>query len=123
MSRVSVLDNDDWTFGQGTANYIKGDVAIRQNVKTRLLSFAGDWFLDLQANIDWILLLSSRNSQTETEGAIRRVVLDTENVVKINNFKVDLNVKKRAVSVTMSVSTIFSKDLFIQTEIFLDGST
>jgi hypothetical protein len=64
--KVRQLDNNnDWNFGNGTANYIKDNDAVLQNIQTRLKSIKNDWFLDQDAHIDWFNILGSKeNEQT-----------------------------------------------------------
>ena len=43
--RIRALnDSGDWTFGKGINNYIDQDLAIAQNVRSRLLSWEGPQF-------------------------------------------------------------------------------
>ena len=46
------LDND-WTFGKGRQSYLRHEAAIKQSIRTRLMSFLGDCFFDINAGIDW----------------------------------------------------------------------
>ena len=111
--RVSGLDsNDDWTFGRGKANYKTGSEAIRQNVKTRLKSFANDYFLDTDANIDWIGILGRKNNQTEILNEIERVTLSTNGVMQITELGVDEISNRRAIIVVRFL-TIFNDEILI----------
>ena len=112
--RVSRLINDDWTFGKGLANYTADSDAIRQNVITRLRSFKNDWFLDVEANIDWLNILGNRNNQETIESEIRRVTLETEGVLTIDHFEI-VEIVDRNVTIQIEFTTIF--DDKISTEI------
>jgi len=114
--RVSKLIDDDWTFGNGRANYIANAEAIRQNVKTRLRSFQNDWFLDIAANIDWITLNGTRNNESQILREIERVVLATEGVVKILEYGVE-KIENRHAVIKVKFSTIFDEDLEVREEI------
>lgn len=104
--RVSRLINGDWTFGKGLANYVTGSGAIRQNVVTRLRSFANDWFLDTTAEIDWLNILGNKNNQTVIDSEIRRVVLATNGVLAITKFEI-LSITERDATIQLSIVTIF----------------
>jgi hypothetical protein len=104
--KVSRLVNDDWTFGKGLANYTRDSSAIKQNVVTRLRSFANDWFLDTSANIDWFNILGVKNNQNVVESEIRRVVLATEGILTIDRFEV-LEIKDRNLTIGIEYTTIF----------------
>ena len=106
--RVSRLINDDWSFGKGLANYVANSAAIRQNVVTRLRSFANDWFLDVTANIDWLNILGNKNNQGIITSEIRRVVLETEGVLTITAFEL-IEVTERNALIQLSITTIFDE--------------
>lgn len=108
--RVSKLVNDDWTFGNGRANYIANADAVRQNVKTRLRSFQNDWFLDIKANIDWITLNGMTNNESQILREIERVVLATEGVTKILDYYVE-KIENRHAVIKIKFATIFDEDL------------
>lgn len=109
--RVSGLDKDgDWRFGRGLAVYASNADAVRQNVVTRLKSFASDWFLDTDANIDWIDLLGRRNTRDEILRAVERVTLATEGVTTINRLEIDVKTSERTATILLSFGTIFDVD-------------
>jgi len=105
--RVRALDtNGDWTFGNGEANYIKGNDAILQNVSTRLKSFKNDWFLDLNANIDWFTILGTKNNKQQILDEVNRVVLETFGVTKINS--INISTVDRNARIDINLDTIFT---------------
>lgn len=108
--RVSRLDNlKDWTFGKGLANYAVDSEAIRQNVQTRLQSFANDWFLDITANIDWLNILGSKNNEQTIESEVTRVVLATEGVLSLDKY--ELSVNERESTITIKFTDIFGENV------------
>ena len=81
---IRALNTDhDWTYGKHFSQ--RNEVA--QNLKTRLLSFKSDWFLDLEAHIDWWAILGQRDNEGIIRSEIIRVALATANVNKIINLK------------------------------------
>lgn len=106
--RVRRLNGHDWTFGRGRADYVKDQAAIAQNIKTRLLSFKNDWFLDIDANIDWMNLLGQRGTEKIIENEVARVILTTSGVVRINSLS--LQNKERSVIIEADITTIFGND-------------
>lgn len=108
---VSGLDLDgDWRFGRGLAAYIRDAAAVRQNVATRLKSFASDWFLDTDANIDWIDILGRRNTRDEILRNVERVTLATEGVTTITQLGIDVKTSARTATISLSFGTIFDTD-------------
>ncbi|MCX5794964.1 MAG: hypothetical protein NTY77_05680 [Elusimicrobia bacterium] len=43
----------DWTFGKGRSNYLREERAIEMNIRTRILSWKGNCFFDVDAGVDW----------------------------------------------------------------------
>lgn len=111
--KVSRLINQDWTFGKGLANYVTDNNAINQNVSTRLKSFKNDWFLDTEANIDWLNILGNKNNQGIIESEVRRVTLATEGVLTIDNFNI-LEINNRNVTIEIEYTTIFDQKIKTQ---------
>lgn len=113
--RVSGLDsNNDWRFGRGLAVYIKDADAVRQNVATRLKSFASDWFLDTSANIDWIDLLGRRGTQDTILREVERVTLATEGVTTITQLLIEVKTSARTATILLSFGTIFDVDFALE---------
>lgn len=111
--RVSRLNSEhDWTFGKGKANYLTGSAAIQQNVKTRLLSFKNDWFLDITANIDWLNILGNKNNEKIIRSEISRVVLATVGVLSIDKF--DLAVVNRVATINIKFTDVFNAQLEVE---------
>lgn len=104
---VRALDTDhDWTFGKGKQNYLKEQDAIAQNINTRLLSFLNDCFFDMGAGIDWRRLLGDKNTESEIILSCRAIILNTEDVVKINSFSSTTG--DRSISIDYNIDTIYS---------------
>lgn len=115
--RVAGLDrNGDWRFGRGRAVYLQDSAAIAQNVATRLRSFKRDWFLDVEAGIDWITLLGRRNSRDQIIREVERVVLETEGVLRLTALSAD--VQGRNITISVNYDDVFqvSQELGVNIE-------
>lgn len=110
--RVSGLDEDgDWRFGRGLAVYISRSDAVRQNVVTRLRSFRTDFFLDVDANIDWIDLLGRKGTREEILRAVERVTLSTDGVTTINQLDIEVKTSTRKATIMLTFGTIFDESI------------
>ncbi len=98
--------NHDFTFGSGLANYIAGNPAIGLNIETRILSWLNDCFFDMNAGIDWVNRLGSKNQRTLLETDLRRMVLQSFGVTGIISFYTTLI--GRTFTASYTISTIFS---------------
>jgi len=104
---IRALDaNDDWTFGKGIANYLTNEDAIALNVRTRLRSWFGDCFFAVAEGVDYNNLLDI-GTETLLNGDIRRVILQTEGVLRIETYESAINRTTRAFSVDTTIVTIF----------------
>lgn len=110
--RVSGLDEDgDWRFGRGLAVYISRSDAVRQNVVTRLRSFRTDFFLDVDANIDWIDLLGRKGTREEILRAVERVTLSTDGVTTITQLDIEVKTSTRKATIMLTLGTIFDESI------------
>jgi len=101
---VRALAGTDWTFGKSKRNLLYGDDEIAQNVVTRIKSFKNDWFLDTEAEIDWLNILSSKNNKQTIINNIIRVTEATTGVLNVTN--VDVLVTGRYAAITLLYNTI-----------------
>lgn len=107
---VSALDkDDDWGFGRGRANYITGGAAIAQKAKCRVRSFKNDNPLNMDDNIDWIYLLSEKNTEQETLREIERVTLATDGVMRIVGLSMEVNKSDRSQKIELGIETVFDE--------------
>lgn len=102
----------DWTFGRGVQDYAREDEAIAQNVVTRIKSFQDDWFLDINAEIDWFDLLGRKGTQDQIKAEIERVVIATDGVLRINNLT--LTKLNRKANIALTITTIFNRQLSLE---------
>ena len=110
MRVAGITASGDWRFGRGRATYLRNRDAIRQNVTTRIRSFTNDWFLDVDAGIDWITLLGSRGNESRLLRAIEKEVLTTEGVRAITALSIVSREPSRGVLIELSFLTIFDDE-------------
>ena len=109
---VSALDkNNDWTFGRGRNNYITGGTAIAQKVKCRIRSFKNDNPLNMDDNIDWMYLLSEKNTEREILREIERVTLATDGVMRIIDLSMTVDKRSRHQAIELRIETVFDEQL------------
>ena len=106
--RVSGLDkNLDWRFGKGRAVYKTNAKAIAQNVQTRLRSFREDWYLDVDAGVNWIELLGNLGTEKRIIRAVESTVLQTEGVISIQELKIIGRDSNRGVKIRIRYTDVF----------------
>jgi len=104
---VGALDKqNDWIFGKSLNDYLSGQAAVIQNIKTRLLCFLGDCFFDITAGVDWFTFLGGSKNQIALRANISAVILNTTFVTGINQLSISLT--NRSFSITYQSQTVFS---------------
>ena len=103
----NLTGSGDWTFGQGKQNYLKNNDAIMMNLKTRLLSFQNDCFFALQDGVDWFSILGQKD-QDLFLNEVRRVIMGSYGVVKINTVESVFDTAQRLMTVYYDINTFFT---------------
>jgi hypothetical protein len=107
---VRALDsNNDWTFGASLNNYKSANLAVQQNIQTRLSSFIGNCFFDMGAGINWFGFLGSKgsNNNIQLSLAISAVILNTTDVLGLLQLSFNIN-SSRQFSISYQVQTSYS---------------
>jgi hypothetical protein len=115
--KVKRLDGSgDWCFGLSNADYLTGSDSVRQNVATRIKSFRDDWFLDMDAEIDWFSILGNKNNEKTILFEVERVTKDTEGVKSISNLAI-IQIDKRTATIQLEFTTVYDEDFRIEVNI------
>lgn len=108
--KVRRLDkNHDWTFGSGFSNYATDSEAIMQCVKTILLSFRLNWFLDEDHGINWWAYFVKNPDVPVMEDDIKRHILEVEGVASLQELTLQLNTITRNMIITVRYTDIFGQ--------------
>lgn len=108
--KVRRLDsNHDWTFGNGLANYAVTSEATKQCIKTILLSFRLNWFLDEDHGINWWAYFVKNPNVPVMEDDIKRHILEVDGVSSLNNLELQLNTITRQMIITVRYTDIFGQ--------------
>jgi len=101
------LDNDnDWQFGKGKQDYTKDLAAVLLNIKTRLKSWKGDSFTSPAEGVDYKNYLD-KGTKTFLDSDVKRVILQSEGVIKIKSYSSDVNRSTRGFSAQAEILTIY----------------
>lgn len=98
----------------------KGIEAVAIGIRSRLLLFAGEWFLDLDAGIPYLpsvdgsnavperaAILGQRFDETKTRAAFRREILSVPGVISLPLLLVTFTGAARRLAVTWRAQTSF----------------
>lgn len=115
----ALTSTGDWTYGKGKNNYLSRNAAVRQNIQTRLSSFLGDCFFDIQAGIDWFNLLGSKNI-IGLNLSISATILNTRDVTKLVQLSTSYDPRTRRLTIKYEVETTYT-GLVVPTSILTDN--
>jgi hypothetical protein len=104
---IRALDTDfDFTFGKGIQNYLREIDALKLNLQTRLKSWKGDCFYAVAEGVDYNNFLDVGTKEF-LDRDIKRVILQTEGVLKITEYESNLERDEREISISATILTIF----------------
>lgn len=83
-----ILSKDwDYTFGNGTSNYLSGAEAVAQAIKSRLLLLYGEWWEDQEDGLPLWQKIMGTSGRPENQQAVDLIIRDriseTEGVLAI----------------------------------------
>lgn len=112
ITRALTINSDpekdhDWTFGKGKQSYFRREAAVAQSIMTRLMSFLGDCFFDINAGLDWWQLMGGKD-RAALLVQVRSVILGTEGVIRVSDLDVTFNSPTRNIHLSYKIDTLYS---------------
>ena len=101
----SIDSNNDFNFGNGKSDYVEEELALKQNILTRLQEYKKDCFFDIDAGINYDYYLSSKNTQDALLKEIRYAILQTEDVMGIKS--ITSNIVNREILIIAQIYSIY----------------
>lgn len=107
--------NSDYTFGLGeNQGFLTDTAAVAQAIKTSLLLFQGEWWLDLTTGLPlWQDILGSRNNSQYITLLIQDVINSVPYVKSITSIDTTFDSTTRAFTFTATVLTDFSTTISV----------
>ncbi len=108
MRYRKLTSDGDYSFGNGQLDFYR-DVpeAVAQAVKTRLLLWLGEWFLNIEDGTPFMQGILGKYSKTVADTTIQDRVLSTQGVIDIENYVSVLDPDTRSFSVQFDLNTIY----------------
>lgn len=112
MARYRALGaTGDYTFGQGAANFLVNSAAmVGQKVRTRLLLWQKEWFLDQTVGVPWSTQVLVKNSNPTYDFVIQQYILATDGVQSIVSYDIVFNGPTRKLGGSVTIMTIYSSE-------------
>lgn len=110
---VCALDaNHDTYMVDGHMHYINGSDAISQMVKTRLMTFSEEWFLDLDAGVPWREEIFVKGySEARIRSILGKTIFDTEGVQAVLDVEFTVDPKTRKLAFSYKYIDVFSQEI------------
>ncbi|CAN0620561.1 conserved protein of unknown function [Burkholderia multivorans] len=107
--RYRKLDADgDYVLGGGANDFlVNTPETVAQAVLTRLRLLRGEWFLDTTAGMPWSTEVLGKGTSSTYDAAIRECILGTTGVTEITSYSSTRDPDTRALSVTVTINTIY----------------
>lgn len=98
----------DWTFGAGRQNYLQGQDAIAEDIRTYLKTWVGNCFFALQAGVNWRQYLD-KNQETRLLAGLQSAIMGRFGVMALTQVSANLDRRSRVLVVRYAVQTIFTQ--------------
>lgn len=105
--------NGDFVLGGSNDFYINSPATVAQAVRTRLLLFLGEWFLDTTDGLPWNTQVLGKYNQRAYDTVIKQRILETQGVKSILSYVSNLNPVKRLLTVNATIDTIYGETLLV----------
>lgn len=103
-------ENGDYIFGNGQGDFFKDSVeAVAQAVKTRLLLWLGEWFLNVDEGTPYLQGVIGKHEAQTRDTVLRSRILQTQGVRAISDYQSTIDPDTRKLSVSVSIDTIYGQ--------------
>ena len=110
MQTLDLQDGDIYVTAGQLALVYDGDETA-QTIKTRLSTFLGEYFLNVNYGIPYFQVLQSQESVEALNISIKSMINGVVGVDKIKDFQTNLNSTTRVYSVSAIINTTYNDDV------------
>lgn len=109
MKYRRITSSGDYSFGSGSKNYVDGNEAVAQAIRTKLLLFYGEWWENLGEGIPvFQSVLGQTNPETIKSSLsmlVEQRITEIQEVDSVKNIEIDYDRKNRTISMEVDVTT------------------
>lgn len=99
----------DYSFGSGIKNYVDGNEAVAQAIKTKLLLFYGEWWENLGEGIPMFQSVLGQTNPDTIKSSLSMLVeqriTEIQEVDSVKNIEIDYDKRNRTISMEVDVVT------------------
>lgn len=108
MKSRALNSDNDLIVENDSLKVIDESAQVVQHVRTRLLFYLEEWFLDLNAGTPWMQQVFIKPvNLANVESIIKQRILQTPEVDSLNTFSMNFDSSSRGLSVSFSANTIY----------------
>lgn len=106
---------NDLIFEGNSLVMVTGAEAVAQHVRQRLMTYAGEWFLDTTAGVPWLAqIMGAQYDPALAEAVVKAEILETDAVVEITSFSVGFERALRRLAIRdIAVLTTYDEEVSI----------
>ena len=109
MKYRRITSSGDYSFGSGSKNYVDGNEAVAQAIRTKLLLFYGEWWENLGEGIPMFQsVLGQTNPETIKSSLsmlVEQRITEIKEVKSVKNIEIDYDKMNRTISMEVDVVT------------------
>lgn len=103
-------ENQDMRFGNNQMDFFRDSPeTVSQAILTRLKLWKGEWFLDVEEGTPYQQAVLGTNKSKSIGPAIRSRILNTQGVLNIESFNLNINPDTREAFINATVNTIYGQ--------------
>lgn len=108
MISRSLNSSNDLYLLNGRIATVQDGNEVLQHVRTRLLTYQAEWFLDTSAGLPYLqIILIKPANLSATESLIKSEILQTPGVDSLSAFGLEFNKTTRTLNITFTAQTTF----------------
>lgn len=99
LKRIGNAPADLYLDDDNNLAVVRNAEAIGQHVRQRLMTYAGEWFLDKEVGVPWLRdILGRAYDPVLAESVLKTEILETDGVTDINSFSTRFSRETRGLS-------------------------
>ena len=107
MSDINLDSTGDIELIEGSMSLNSTNFAIAQHLRSRLRTFYGEWFLDISKGVPYFEQILIKNpNPVSVDSILKKEILETDGVLELREFDLDLNPTTRELTLTFEARTI-----------------
>jgi hypothetical protein len=118
MRYRALSPSGDFSFGAGAGNFLVDSPAtVAQAIRTRLLLFRSEWFLDVNEGTPWMTEVLGRGTTALYDNAIQDRIRETPGVIALTAYNSVLDRAKRALTISATVTTRYGSSATVSLDL------